>query len=815
MGGPITTIEVQEAIRSLQNNKSPGPDGFTTEYYKTFSDLLAPMLRDMYNEAFLVGRLPDTLSTATISLILKKGKDPLSCQNYRPISLLNVDFKILSKILALRLQRVLPSVISLDQTGFMPDRQSSHNTRRLLNILHSPSSEAPEIVLSLDAEKAFDRVEWLYLYEVLERFGLDNNFIQWVRLLYSAPMASVLTNDTLSPSFSLQRGTRQGCPLSPLLFAIAIEPLALWLRSEIRFEGLTRSDTLHKVSLYADDLLLYISNPSTSLPAILNILEQFGAYSGYKLNYQKSEVFPINLQAKQLSHSFAPFKLADDSFRYLGIVITASLPDMFKANFLSLAKRIEDDLNRWTALPLSLIGRVNLIKMVVMPKFLYLFQHIPIFISRSFFNKLDGIISRFLWGPKPARIRRTILQSPKRAGGLSLPNFRMLYWAANVQKMLFWMDDTHSSLPIWSQLELSASHVSLRSVLCSPLPLPLTHLRSNPIVSASLKIWNSLRKTLGLQGPSLFSPLFKNHAFRPSITDPTFKIWHNKGIICVMDLYSNDIFSSFAELSTKHNLPSSHLFRFFQIRDFIKKNFPYFPSRPRETLTDTLLAVDPRQKKCISLLYNHLCSATPAPINLIRSTWENDLNIVFTDQQWTSALDLVHSSSICARHALIQCKILHRTHYTNAKLARIYPSVQGSCNRCRQSPATHGHMFWSCPKLAAFWQSIFDTIGSAYNHALSPNPMSAVFGSPPDTKPPFAIRRALTFTTLLARRLILLDWKLARPPSYSRWVKEVLCNLKLEKLRSSLNGSTMRFHETWDPLLEFFKTPNLAIDEEV
>ena len=101
LGAPITTAEVQKAIKSLQSCKSPGPDGFTSEYYKSFSIFFSPYLTDMYNEAFALGRLPDTLSEASISLLLKKDKDPLLCGSYRSISLLNVDFKILSKILAL------------------------------------------------------------------------------------------------------------------------------------------------------------------------------------------------------------------------------------------------------------------------------------------------------------------------------------------------------------------------------------------------------------------------------------------------------------------------------------------------------------------------------------------------------------------------------------------------------------------------------------------------------------------------------------------------------------------------------------------
>lgn len=156
------------------------------------------------------------------------------CRSYRPISLLNVDLKILSKILAQRLQQVLPSITSSDQTG----RHSFHNTRRLLNIISSPSSDVPEVIISLGVEKAFYRVEWTFLFFVLGKFGFSSEFIS-KKLLYASPVASVLPNVLRSAQFPLHRGTRQGCPLSPLLFAVAIEPLAIWLRQEDGFEGIT------------------------------------------------------------------------------------------------------------------------------------------------------------------------------------------------------------------------------------------------------------------------------------------------------------------------------------------------------------------------------------------------------------------------------------------------------------------------------------------------------------------------------------------------------------------------------------------------
>lgn len=131
-----------------------------------------------------------------------------------------MDLKLLAKILALQLENVLLSVIANDQTGFIRGRFSSHNVRRLLNIIHHSSLYSAEaLVISLDVEKAFDRLEWPYLF-------FTQVFIKWIQSLYTSPLSSVITNGLRSNNFNIERATRQGCTLSPLLFALAMEPLA-------------------------------------------------------------------------------------------------------------------------------------------------------------------------------------------------------------------------------------------------------------------------------------------------------------------------------------------------------------------------------------------------------------------------------------------------------------------------------------------------------------------------------------------------------------------------------------------------------------
>ena len=270
-----TSREIASAIGSMQSGKSPGPYGYPTDFYKKFSGQFSPSLLSV--ESFSLRALPSTMRDAVqISLLLKKGKAPLECGSYRPISLL--------KTLARRLEGVLPSIILPNQTGFIESLFFfQHQTP--FNILYSPSP--PEVVLSLDAEKAFDRVEWGYLFSALERFGFVPRFISWVKLLYTALRAAVRTNNNVYTYFELKRGTRQGCPLSPMLFAIAMEPLAVALRQNTDIRGIWRARIEHKESLYVGDMLLFISQPLVSFPKLMVLLWAFGRISAYRSIFKK------------------------------------------------------------------------------------------------------------------------------------------------------------------------------------------------------------------------------------------------------------------------------------------------------------------------------------------------------------------------------------------------------------------------------------------------------------------------------------------------------------------------------------------------
>lgn len=201
-------------------------------YYKTLSPILNPYLQSPYS-SLLKGSIPHSQFFHTyITVIPKPGKDPSLPDNYRPIALLNLDYKTFTKILANRLSPLLTTLIHKDQVGFVPTRHAEDNTRRSIDLIDLlTKTKQPAIVLSLDAQKAFDHLSWPFMFVVLVRYGFSGPFVQALQALHSNPTSQVQMSSYMSQWFTLSNGTRQGCPLSPLLFILSLEPLALAIRS--------------------------------------------------------------------------------------------------------------------------------------------------------------------------------------------------------------------------------------------------------------------------------------------------------------------------------------------------------------------------------------------------------------------------------------------------------------------------------------------------------------------------------------------------------------------------------------------------------
>ncbi|KAM4809918.1 centlein [Rhinophrynus dorsalis] len=297
LDAPITLEEIQSVIISLPAHKAPGPDGFSGIYYKKFAEILSSHMLQLFRLCSKKGSFPDTMLLAHISALPKPGKPPKHCQNFWPISLLNTNLKIYAKMLASRLQTILPSLLHYDQVGFIKGRQATHNTRKIISIMEEVGrSRIESRLVTINVEKAFDRLHWGFLRVVLERFRFPSDFVTAVFSLYHAPAARVSYAGFFSATFVITNGCRQGCPLSPLLYVLALEPLAELIRSTTLIQGFHFGSREVKLGLFADDIMLTLTDPIHSLPPFMDLLEAYSSVSYHKVNQTKTQALPLNIE---------------------------------------------------------------------------------------------------------------------------------------------------------------------------------------------------------------------------------------------------------------------------------------------------------------------------------------------------------------------------------------------------------------------------------------------------------------------------------------------------------------------------------------
>lgn len=208
---------------------------------------------------------------------------------------------------------------------------------------------------------AFDSIEWPYLFEVLARFGFGPQFQKWVALLYNEALEQVRGNNHTSRIFTLHRGTRQGCPLSPLLFALTLEPLVHWIRRDVVLRGQRWSEDIEDRISYADYILVYLASPSTS---ISRLFTNFGSYA---INWSKSVLYVLHGPPPKLPTGYT-LEIAHHGFKYLGIFDTPDSKLFYESNLLKPLKRLQEDVKHWRSLPLTLLGRAALSKMLALPR---------------------------------------------------------------------------------------------------------------------------------------------------------------------------------------------------------------------------------------------------------------------------------------------------------------------------------------------------------------------------------------------------------------------------------------------------------------
>jgi len=707
--GLVTSKECLDVLKTMSNNKTPGTDGFPAEFYKCFFfDDISNILVKSYNYSFQNGCLSIDQSRGIINLIPKKDKDPTFLKNWRPISLLNTDYKIITKVIALRLKNVLPDIINNDQTGFLKGRYIGENIRLALDTIeYLNDNNLPGLMFLIDFEKAFDKLEWSFLFKTLEFFNFGQDLINWIKVFYSNISSCVTNNGHSSTYFNLSCGVRQGCPLSPLLYILCSEILNCMIRKDDNIKGIKIADVDILLSAYADDTTIYVQDIE-SLERVIGILNRFHSLSGLKINFDKSELLALGSLRDDLPNiDHIDLKFTTHPVRLLGVYFHANLDNMFDLNFAPKLKKLKEILRIWSTRDLTPIGKITIVKSLALSQLIFLFSVLtnP---PDQFIKEVNSVIFNFIWSGKPDKISRNTIIGKYEQGGLKMIHVPSVINGLKIAWVKRLLDDNGGSWKCFYKHHLSQLGGDLIWE-CNIKPTDKCILSiKNVFIRDVVHAWCSSI----YYDPSLMKfkhqILWNNSAIIINKKSVFKQAWYNNGIKYLSDILDdNGKFLTWQLLRERYHLKCNFL-EYYSLLYAIPNNWKRCVQGEEDDVDfqtpqdEMLIKIMKTEKVCRMISDNCISKIFKSPIS--EEKWSAFFNDV--DINWHAIYQIPLSSSRSTHLRYFQYRVIHRIIGTNNDLFKFGYVNSNLCTFCNIHVETIQHLFWECTTVARFWDSV-------------------------------------------------------------------------------------------------------------
>lgn len=754
------------------------------------------------NACYNKGELTESLKRGVITCLPKGNKDKLLLKNWRPISLLNTSYKLASSCIAERLKTVLPDIINEDQTGFISGRYIGENLRILYDVIdYTEKNEIPGMLLLIDFEKAFDSVSWCFLFKVLDFFNFGHSFKQWVKLFYTNIQSCVIVNGHLSDWFYLQRGCRQGDPLSPYLFILCAEILAALIRNNKDINGIKVGNTKYILSQYADDTSILLDGTQKSLEKCMQVLKLYADVSGLCINMEKTKVVWIGSEKNSNRKFCEDYKLCweNKEFIVLGVKFPKKLDDIVELNYRIKIEEMKKVFMNWSKRILTPLGKITVIKSLALSKINHLILALPN-PSEKIIKEIQSMFYSYLWNNGPDKIKRSLVTQNYDMGGLRMVDLGMfinslkLTWLRrilkNTNKYLTTVNELYPFIndcvkygSAFAEVRRSQSDNKFwRDVIYSFKLFSETVLPVNWYEVLRLPIWYN--KNIKVGGAAVFYPN-----------------WKDNGILLINDLLDNNGNLVSLEIFQRKFRVHTNFLEFegliSSVRNYLYScRFEHFSKRENDPIRPLISCYILKNKKGCRDMYDQFVLKHVSPTSSVK--WQNELDL-YPNFEWKNVLGLVFKITKDTNLRWFQIRINHRILGTNYLINKMGLKTDDKCTFCLEEKETLKHLFWDCEHVQHFWDCfkllLMDNCGI---ENINFTTIDIIFGNP-------MFDEILNKLLLLGKQFIYRMKIEEKMPSFNAFKNTIALQYKIDKHISVKTQTQNTFEQKWKTYIDLLE----------